>query len=311
MGEQIQIIRDLINTSIMRSLFSKNLALWNQLCSCLDVIGDSKLAIDAYLNRGFGESVGGHYLAVYGLLQALYIQQDAIRYLCESLGMPNPLDNNPRLVEIRNIRNDTIGHPTKRNRKEGQPTSCHFISQPTLKPDGFQLMSLFSNRTSKFADISILDLITDQKTCLSEILTSVIDELKHKERAHKEKFRMEKLVSVFPGTLSYAFGKVFDRIIEGKYPSPLALVNFQQIKQTLQNFREAIVKRGITYDSINSVYGLLEYPLAELEVFFQNAQKGKELNINEKTAFIFAFFVKKQVDELISMAKEIDEDYSS
>jgi len=51
--------------------------------------------------------------------------------------------------------------------------------------------------------------------------------------------------------------------------------------------------------------------LAELEVFFQNAQIGKELNINEKTAFIFTFFVEKQVDELISMAKEIDENYSS
>jgi len=172
-------------------------------------------------------------------------------------------------------------------------------------------MSLFSNGTPKFADISILDLITDQKTCLSEIFTSVISELEQKGKAHKEKFRMEKLVSVFPGTLSYAFGKVFDRIIEGKYPSPLALMNFQEIKRTLQNFREAIAKRGIAYDSINFVYGLLEYPLAELEVFFQNAQERKELNINEKTAFIFVFFVDKQVDELISMAKEIDEDYSS
>jgi hypothetical protein len=97
----------------------------------------------------------------------------------------------------------------------------------------------------------------------------------------------------------------------GKYPPPVALANLQQIKQTLQNFREAIAKRSITYDSINYVYELLEYPMTELEAFFENAQNGKELNINEKTAFIFAFFVEKQFDELISMAKEIDEDYSS
>ena len=65
------------------------------------------------------------------------------------------------------------------------------------------------------------------------------------------------------------------------------------------------------YEGVNYVCELLEYPLAELEAFFQNVLNGQELNINEKTAFIFAFFLQKQVDELISMAKEIDEDYSS
>ena len=217
----------------MRSLLSKNLALWNQLLSCLDVVEDTELAIAAYLDREFGESDGAHYLAVYGLLQALFIQQDAVRYLCESLGMLNPLDNNSRLEKIRDIRNDTIGHPTKRNRKRGQPTSYNFISRHSLKSNRLELMSLFSNGTPKFADVSIPDLIAEQRTCLSEILTSVISELEQKEKAHKEKFRMEKLVSVFPGTLSYAFGKVSDRIIDGKYPSPLALLNFQQIKRTL------------------------------------------------------------------------------
>ena len=123
-------------------------------------------------------------------------------------------------------------------------------------------MSIDINGKLDFKDISIPDLIADQRTCLSQILNSVIVELEQKEKAHKEKFRMEKLVSVFPSTLSYAFGKVSDRIIEGKYPSPLALLNFQEIKRTLQNFRAVIAKRGITYNSINSVYGLLEYPLA-------------------------------------------------
>ena len=302
----------------MRCILFKNGALQTQLSSCLDVIEDSKLAIDAYLNRGFGESIGGHYLAVYGLLQALFIQQDAVRYLCESLGMPNPLDNNPRLEEIRDIRNDTIGHPTKRNRKKGQPTSYHFISRgdlsrPKLTPDRFQHMSIDINGKLDFKDISIPDLTTDQKTCLSEILNSVISELEQKEKAHKEKFKMEKLVSVFPGTLNHSFAKIFDGIdkIGEKYPPTLALMNLQEIKRTFQNFREAIAKRGITYDSINYVYGLLEYPLAELEAFFQNTQEGKELNINEKTAYIFAFFVKKQFDELKCLAQEIDKNYSS
>lgn len=311
MNEEIQKVREFINKPILQSPLLKNGALWDQLYSCLDVIEDSELAIDAYLDRKFGEGIGAHYLTVYGLLQALFIQQNAVKYLCESLGMPNPLDNNPGLKKIKDIRNDAIGHPTKRNGKKGQPTSYHFIARRTLKPDGFQLASFFGNGTSKFEDISIPDLIADQRTYLSEILTSIIGELEQKEKAHKEKFKIEKLVSFFPATLGYSFGKVFAEIKRGKYPPTLALLNLQQINQTFQNFREAILKRGITYAPVNYECELLEYPLAELEAFFQNIQEGKEPNINEKTAFIFASFVEKQIEELKLLAQEIDDNYSS
>ena len=73
----------------------------------------------------------------------------------------------------------------------------------------------------------------------------------------------------------------------------------------------AIAKRGVEYDSVNYECELLEYPLAELEAFLQNVQEGKELNINEKAAFIFASFVKEHVEELKVLAQEIDKKYSS
>ncbi len=314
MSEQSQKIRDLINTPIMQSPLLKNHALWNQLCSCLDVIEDSESAIDAYLDREFGESVGEHYLAVYGLLQALFIQQDAVINLCESLSTLETIDNYPRLEKIRGVRNDTIGHPTKRGTKN-KPT-YHFISRPTLTYDGFQHVSFDSNGKPDSEDVRISDLITDQKTCLSEILTSAISELEQKKKANKEKFRMEKLVSVFPTALGYCFEKIFGgttTIEDTRAPSnvPLGAASLSVITKALQNFKEALAKRGVYYDSVSYVCKLLEYPSAELEAFFQNAQNGKELNINEKTAYIFAFFVEKQVGELVSMAKEIDEDYSS
>lgn len=88
------------------------------------------------------------------------------------------------------------------------------------------------------------------------------------------------------------------------------MLNLQQIKKAFQDFREALAKRGIEYDSVNYECELLEYPLAELEAFFQNAQEGKESNINEKTAFIFADFVEKKIKELKLLAEEIDNNYS-
>jgi hypothetical protein len=314
-------IRDLINNPRKRHGLLKNRALWNQLCSCLDVIEDSDLAIDVYLTKKLVRKDGTKYLAVYGLLQALFLQQDAITYLCESLGIPFKIENYPRLKEIRDIRNDSIGHPTKRGgdrgrKKKDQPISYHFISRPTLSLKGFQLISYYSNGKRKFRDVSIPDLISDQKQYVSEILLSVVGRLEQEEKAHKDRFRMEKLASIFlTSSPGYAFEKLYKVLLTGEIHHPIyGELNLQQIKKMLDTFKEGLARRGIeleTYDSIKFMYEELEYPLNELEKFFQNAKEGKTLNINEETAYIFVFFVEKQIDELKEIAEEIDKDYSN
>ena len=87
MYEQTQKIRELVNKVIIRCILWQSGVPWDQLSSCLDVIEDTELAITAYLRREFGESTEGLYLAVYGLLQALFVQQDAVINLCESLSI--------------------------------------------------------------------------------------------------------------------------------------------------------------------------------------------------------------------------------
>jgi len=61
---------------------------------------------------------------------------------------------------------------------------------------------------------------------------------------------------------------------------------------------------------IEDLYEELAYPISELEAYFQYLEKGQKPNINEKMAYIFAFFVTKKFDELKDVAKEIDEDYA-
>jgi len=314
MYTSIQKIRDFINEPRRRRyILSKDRALWHQCCSCLDVIEDSELAIAAYSAREFGASGGAHYLAVYGLLQALFLQQDAVINLCESLGIPETIDNYPRLREIRETRSDSIGHPTKRNRKQARLTSWHHIVRSTLSSKGFELLSHYSDGKSECKSVSVPDLIADQREYLSDIINAVKDKLEKQEVAHKERFRMEKLVSFFPDALDYSLRKILEttEMREDVVPGEASL---QQVKQAIQSFKGALEKRGIdleTYDSIKHVYDLLEYPLGELENFFLGVKIGRQSNINEKTAYIFAFFVGKKVAELKQMAQELDEYYSS
>ncbi len=177
-----QRIRDIINKPRIHDTLWENRELFSQLCSSLDVIGDSDGAISAYSDMKV-TSNEATYLVVYGLLQSLFLQQDAVNNLCESLGIPKMLGDYPKLKEIRKIRNDSIGHPTKRDRPK--PTSYHFISQVTLK--GFRLYSEHPNRElriSDFKDILIPDLISEQKKYISEILNSIITESEKRNAEH-------------------------------------------------------------------------------------------------------------------------------
>jgi hypothetical protein len=76
-------IRNYINRPRKQSKLLKDSTAWNMLCSCLDVIGDTELAIQAYKDFKNLKKDGFKYLTVYGILQTLFLQQDAI----------NPTDN--------------------------------------------------------------------------------------------------------------------------------------------------------------------------------------------------------------------------
>jgi hypothetical protein len=56
---------------------------WHQLWTALDIIDDVDLAISAYLEADFPTDPGEQYLRVYGVFQALFIQQDALSHFIE------------------------------------------------------------------------------------------------------------------------------------------------------------------------------------------------------------------------------------
>lgn len=66
MYKYTQEIRKFINKPRKQYILLKNHKFWNQLCSSLDVIEDSDLAIDAYLNMEFSKDDGEKYLRLYG-----------------------------------------------------------------------------------------------------------------------------------------------------------------------------------------------------------------------------------------------------
>lgn len=82
------------------------------------------------------------------------------------------------------------------------------------------------------------------------------------------------------------------------------------VAEVIEAFKERLKERGAlqAYDSVVSLIELIEYPIQELTTYFADATRSP---LSAKGAHIFAFFVYKHIEELKSIAKEIDEDYKS
>jgi tetratricopeptide (TPR) repeat protein len=301
-----QQIRDFINNPRKRHALMQDTAAWNMLCSCLDTVGDTELAISAYEQSSKPPTVAATYLLVYGILQALFIQQDAVENLCQALVIDYAPDR--LLKEIRDVRNDSTGHPTKRGAGKGQ--AYNFIGRSSLTKEGFDLMTTYPDeRRPLFRHVSIESIIKDQRGLVQKALTEVLKRLKAEEANHRARYRDQRLEDVFPPTLGYYFEKIGGAIDRSEH-GDFGTIHIKLVAEVVNAFKERMKERGIlqAYDSVVDLIGLIEYPIQELTMYFSGSNGS---TLNAKGAHIFAFFVYKHIEELKSMAKEIDEDYNS
>lgn len=302
-------IREYINNPRKHYELRQNKALFFQLCSSLDVVGDTEEAIIAFENKEFGDSIAAQYLAVYGFLQAVYVQQDAVDCLCESLSIPEKINKYPKLLEIRYIRHDTVGHPTKRDKPKSKPASFNFISRLS-KRMSFTLVSFSSDGNSITRNINIPEIISEQRKYIAEILATIVANLEAEERAHKDQFRMEKLSIIFSNSLIYNFEKIFEGLYREEYVE-LAMGHLEIINEAAQNFREAVRRRNMDYyESLEEDYSLIEHAVVNLRNYYQAVTISEKPEIDKPTAEIFATFLRERIKVLEKYAKEIDEDYA-
>lgn len=153
-------IRDFINHPRLQHLLLQDTPNWHVLCSALDVIGDTQLAIEAYKNLADCADDGFQYLILYGILQALFVQQDAARHVLEALEVQYP-EADPDIIYVREIRNDATGHPTKRegSRKKNIPQTSHFIARFSLQTTGFLLFTESADGNDRQTQVQIPELL--------------------------------------------------------------------------------------------------------------------------------------------------------
>ncbi len=297
-------IRDFINSGRRQSNLLRDSATWNKLCSSLDLIGDTQIAIDAYPQLFSMREEGVSYLIVYGILQTLLLQQDAAKHIGDALDIKVKLPK--ALEEIRVIRNSAAGHPSYQ--KENGLSKSSFITRMSISPTGFGLTTVYSgDKEYEMRHIAIPALIEKQQIYLGEILSKVITKLEKQEMEHRAMHKDKKLTDIFPRTISYHFSKIY----EATYSRDGFLLGTPSLKiiaECIESFKDELSIRGEwgIYESIDYHYELIDYPLKRLESYF-----GGDDAMNEKDAYIYASFLSNQLKSLQEIARELDEQYES
>lgn len=295
-------VRHFISTGRHQASLLQSRETWSQICSSLDVIGDTSLCIEDYLSSAYPSTDGLKYIFTYGILQALFLQQDAVRHLSEAFDVTNPPGS--ALMKIRDIRNAAIGHPTKHQIKKS--THYNYISRISLSKTGFTLMRSSPDDDIQFVDVDISGIISDQLKDIESALSKIAEKLKEADRMHREKFGGKLIADIFHSSTGYLFEKVAQGIHSPSHGNKsFGLSMLSSIERMYEQFECALEERGELNEYTR--YDLDEYKHALFVVREYLSENPGHLV--EADARIYHFYLREQHNRFVKIAEEVDEEY--
>lgn len=150
----------------------KDIPTLDKIVCALRTLEDAALAVEYYLSNEYPNDFRGKYLFTYGLLQALFLQEDAANSLSKVL-CKTKIDFKslyPEAFKIREIRNDIIGHPT--NRDNG--CHCFYLVQCSMTKNTFSYTESVSNIGEKEIQVNVDLAIDNVSSCINSILREIV-----------------------------------------------------------------------------------------------------------------------------------------
>lgn len=296
-------LRELLNSSIrckQRAWNRKDNGDWSKLWTAVDNIEDTQLAIDEYSGL-----VNFSRLAAYGLLQAMVVQQDAISHLEEALQIdkPNWPRDYPQLSKIREIRRETVGHPTETKKKGGNSyTSVAHTNKLDVLEYGVWLSNNFEYRR-----INLQEIIKIQHDLLVTEIERIIQKVRSEESAHKKQFQHRSLSDVINAT-NYSIQKLWPFEKDRFYSQ----IMFNTLVDAYGTFK-AEIKRRYEFDDFSEAVSIPGLVLAveKIDKLLPRIQKKLPLdsNVDPLDLEVYVEALRNAFDELQTMAKEVDDEF--
>ena len=310
-------IRDFVNDSIVKrtNIFAKkNSGDWNQFCAALDTIGDTSLAIESFEKSTESSFSENPYLFTYGLLQALVIQQDAVNFLKISLfGTDKKIvwwdKKYAELGTIRNLRNETIGHPVKTELKRNgakyendEITSCT-IDRSSLSKEGFDYM-LWKHSGTDRKRIEFSEILELQNNNLNDELKAIMKELKREEKEHKLKFKGDKLLPLLDAHSLYQVNNIYGV----QWDDHLAWPSFDHYYKKYKQIRAGIESRYGKFGTLMRLSGTEEL-VKKIDYVFAKIEGFKTVEFDNYELEVYVDALDAALIEFRDHLKEIDAEF--
>lgn len=247
--ELIQKIRKHISRTEKQAQLLKNRQKWLKLISALDVLEDTSWAIEYYCDAKYPDEMRGKYLHTYGLLQALFVQEDATMSINNAL-FDTKIDLKslyPRAFEVREMRSDVIGHPTSRYNDK----YFIYLSQSSMSKLHFQYFKYGTEKQPcEIININVMEAIEDVPKCVNDILTQAINDLDKEFKEYIEMHKERKMKDIF-----HLLGYVAEKVLTGDHFKD---ISYNNTKEMVAKCEEELKARYGTLDTMDSFKYLLE-----------------------------------------------------
>ena len=223
---------------------------WSKLTSALYTLEDSSNAVEYYIESVYPSDFKGKYLFTYGLFQALFLQQDSVNSINKVLSNKDIAfkTDYPYAYSVRELRNDTIGHPTNRSGDK------QFIRLAQQSMNKFSFYYCKDNHKDgeqhTTIPVNIEKAITDTSKCVNSVLQKAVKRLDKEFKEYIEKHKDRKMSDIF-SELDYAREKIFSEDI-------IRVWSYNATKDMVAKCEEEIRKRYGSVKMVDSYKALLD-----------------------------------------------------
>ena len=255
----IQRIRKHISRTETYNLIYQKKYNWNMLCVSLDTLQDTEEMIQYFRESEFPKDMRGKFLAIYGLLQALFVQQDALVNANAALELPKITIHTdfPDMHAIREIRNDVAGHPTNRGNRE-KPEGCTYIqlAREGLSKSSFKYVTWNNEINGKMMDVDIMKNLDKQHEEVIKGLNNISMELDVRFKKYIDAHRDRKMTDIF-AKYGYVKEKLLYEPLEGS--RPVWNASLAAVEEIIAAYKSELVQRYGSWENVeNSSYTLWE-----------------------------------------------------
>ncbi len=295
-------LRKRVNSSIFLSNIKRHNFDWDKVCASMDTIEDTQMAVESYQIVPETEDEGKLYLEIYGLFQAMYMQQDAIENITDGLNVETikpdfkSLAHNPRMT-----RNRYFGHPTKKGNGKSNPVTYHGIARISMNRNTAEGWTYPNFKTE---DINIAQLIAEQDKFMCKSLKIILGDLDAKEK----KFVSDFIIKMPTTRELYAVEKLYSWAFSRQGAKEMADMNLRALERFLDSTEAAILER---FENIGGI-GDVEHDI-ELSRFCINhlremlsQEVGHDAN---KDIEVYVSMLDSLHESILALNKELDKEY--